>query len=56
MLESTRVVVEIDTTVVLAGMPVPVTVWPAPIKVLDAAKVTVALKFVVVPEAVNTPT
>ena len=55
VLESTNVVVTIDTTVVLAGIPVPVTVWPAPISGFAAANVTVALAFVVVPEAVNTP-
>ena len=56
LLEILSVVVEIDTTVVLAGMPVPVIVWPAPIKGFDAASVMVSLSAVVVPVSVKIPT
>ena len=44
-----------DITVVLAGMPAPVTVCPAPISKFVAAKVTLGLKFVVDPVSVKTP-
>ena len=52
----TTVVVDTDTTVVFAGIPAPVTVCPAPIKGLVAAKVMVVLRLTVVAESVNTPT
>jgi len=45
-----------ETTVVFAGMPEPVTDCPAPISVFTAAKVTLALPFVVDPVSVKTPT
>ena len=44
-----------DTTVVLEGMPVPVTVCPAPINALVEASVNMGDAFVVPPTAVNTP-
>ena len=45
-----------DTTVVPAGIPVPVTDTPKPMLALTAANVTVGDPLVVVPTAVNTPT
>ena len=45
-----------ESTVVFAGIPAPVTDTPAPIAAIVVAKVTVGEPFVVVPEAVKTPT
>jgi hypothetical protein len=45
-----------DTTVVPAGIPDPVTATPGPMARMVVAKVTLVEEFVVVPEAVKTPT
>ena len=45
-----------DTTVVLAGIPGPVTATPGPMAKMVVAKVTLVEALVVVPEAVKTPT
>jgi len=53
-LESTTLVEETDTTVVFAGTPVPVTVWPAPMRTSAAASVIVVVLFEVA-DSENTP-
>jgi hypothetical protein len=55
LLDIVTVVPTTETTVVFAGIPAPVIVCPAPIRVLDTAKVRVGLRFVVVTESVKTP-
>jgi hypothetical protein len=56
LLDMTIVVPVIEDTVVLAGMPVPEILCPAPTLTLLAKSVIVELPFVVLAEAVNTPT
>ena len=52
----TPATVAAETTVVPAGIPVPVTVNPAPMAAMVVAKVTVGDPLVVVPVAVKMPT
>ena len=56
LLDIVTVVPNTEDTVVLAGMPVPVMVWPAPTRTLLDKRVRVGLPLVVLADAVNTPT
>jgi hypothetical protein len=56
LLDIVTVVPTTEDTVVLAGMPVPVMVWPAPTRTLLDKRVRVGLPLVVLADAVNTPT
>jgi hypothetical protein len=56
VLEIVTLVPDTDTTVVLTGMPAPVTVWPAPIRGFAAASVITLFRLTVVAVSVKTPT